>query len=161
MLGGLTYAHLQTHDAGGYQIWKSFKEGATDNDVIGSNANQWLYDEAGRLKSIPGHITGLTYNARGQVTVATYANGVTTTNTYNDQRGWLTGVSTVKGATVLQSVAITRDDAGRITAITRAGQAADSWTYVAACPGVGRGRSRPPRHGDQCRGRGEVGDVHL
>lgn len=33
---------------------------------------------------MPGHIGSVSYNARGQVTAVTYANGVTTTNTYND-----------------------------------------------------------------------------
>jgi hypothetical protein len=59
-----------------------------DGDQVGSAASPWAYDAAGRLSSIPGHITSLAYNARGQVTVAVYANGVATTNTYNDARGW-------------------------------------------------------------------------
>jgi RHS repeat-associated protein len=54
---------------------------------------------------------------------------VTTTNTYDDQRGWLTRVVTAKGATTLQDVALARDAAGRISGITRAGAAADSWSY--------------------------------
>ncbi len=125
-LGGQTYTQNQPHSAGGFVTMKSWSDG----DAVGSTTTQWLYDDAGRLKSIPGHITSLTYNARGQVTVAVYANGVTTTNTYNDQRGWLTRVVTVKGATNLQDVTLARDAFGRITGITRAGQAADSWTYT-------------------------------
>jgi RHS repeat-associated protein len=92
--------------------------------------SQWLYDEAGRLKSIPGHVTSLKYNARGQVIRADYANGVVTTNTYNDQRGWLMRVETRLGATALQDFTFTRDAIGRITQVVSATDAIDSWTYT-------------------------------
>jgi YD repeat-containing protein len=71
-------------------LWRLWPDG----DQVGTAAAPWGYDAAARLASIPGHISSLAYNARGQVTQATYANGVTTTNSYSDARGWLTGVST-------------------------------------------------------------------
>lgn len=84
---------------------------------------------AGRLKSIPGHITSLTYNARGQVTVAAYANGVTTNNLYNDQRGWLNRVVTQRGVTTLQDITYARAATGRISSVS-AVRAEDNWTYT-------------------------------
>ena len=91
---GYAYWEARVFSAGGFITRKNW----TDGDAVGAVGNEWLNDEAGRLKSISGRITSLAYNARGQVTVAVYANGVTTTNAYNDQRGWLTNVSTVNRA---------------------------------------------------------------
>ena len=51
-----------------------------------------------------------------------------TTNTYDNARNWLTSVSTEKLGTVLQSVAYTREDAGRIATMVVA-PTAESWTY--------------------------------
>ena len=115
-------------DAGQYLTMKTYSDG----DSVGSASTPWLHDEAGRLKSIPGHITSLTYNARGQVTQAVYANGVTTTNTYNDARGWLLRVETRKGLTTLQDIVFTRGPTGRINATVNSAVAgsADSWTYT-------------------------------
>jgi RHS repeat-associated protein len=125
-LKGAAYSITSSHDAGGYLYAKAYSDG----DTVGSQVSQWLYDEAGRLKSIPGHITSLKYNARGQVIRADYANGVVTTNTYNDQRGWLMRVETRLGATALQDFTFTRDGTGRITQVVSATDAIDSWTYT-------------------------------
>jgi YD repeat-containing protein len=103
-LKGATYDVTDIRDSGGYLLYKTYSDG----DSVGSPTNPWLYDDVGRQKSIPGHVTNFTYNARGQVTSATYANGVTTTNTYNDARGWLNRVVTPKGATALQDLTYTR-----------------------------------------------------
>ena len=92
-----------------------------DGDQVGDLSNtalQWQYDGAGRLKSIPGHVTSLAYNALGQVTVANYANGVTTTNTYQGNRGWLMGVrGQGPSGTLLQDLIYTRAATGRIERI--------------------------------------------
>jgi YD repeat-containing protein len=92
-------------------------------------------DRAGRLLSIPGHVTALHYNARGQVIRAEYANGVSTTNTYDDYRGWLEGVLTTGPAGTLQDITFTRDRKGRITAVRSAyrnhqNRAVDDWNYT-------------------------------
>ncbi len=125
LLGGTTSSMTQARDASGQVIAKAWSDG----DAVGSSTTPWTYDGCGRLYAIPGHITSLAYNARGQVTQAVYANGVTTTNTYNDARGWLMRVATVKGATVHQDIAFTRDAVGRILTVTSAGRPNDSWTY--------------------------------
>jgi YD repeat-containing protein len=99
------------------------------DDAVVSVVDPWRYGNAGRLASIPGHITSLTYNQRGQVVEAVYANGVKTTNTYNDARGWLMRVVTAQGATVVQDVAYVRAATGFISTVTSAGRPNDSWTY--------------------------------
>jgi hypothetical protein len=157
-LKGVTSVITHGVDAGQYLTAKSYSDGdalcwreATPcgelaaTRAVGSATNQWKYDDAGRLKSIPGHITSLTYNARGQVVQAVYANGVTTTNTYTflappdahaasgaDARSWLMRVVTTKGAGVLQDITFTRGATGRINATSNTAVAgnADSWTYT-------------------------------
>ncbi|WP_158596251.1 toxin TcdB middle/N-terminal domain-containing protein [Oleomonas cavernae] len=99
--------------------------GSPDGVVIGG----WLYDEAGRLKTIPGFINSLTYDAAGRTAVAAYANGVTTTFTYSAKRGWLDKVVTAKGPATLYEATYTRDAAGRITKMDTTG-GADDWTYT-------------------------------
>ncbi len=63
------------------------------------------------------------------MTEITYDNGVVTTNTYQDSRGWLMEVETVLSSTTLQSVVYTRDDAGRIETMD-VGPASEAWTYT-------------------------------
>lgn len=162
-LGGTTYTVQHARDAGGFHIWSWYSDG----DQIGSATTPWQYDDAGRLKSIPGHISGLTYNARGQVTVAAYANGVSTNNLYNDQRGWLSRVVTQAGATTLQDITYSRAATGRIASVsavraednwsytydhldrllsaTNSGDASLSQTFTAACPGPDPGTPRTTR----------------
>jgi RHS repeat-associated protein len=89
----------------------------------------WTYDTAGKLAAISGLITATSYNAAGQVTAIAYDNGVETTNTYNDARGWLMEVETERLGTTLQSATYTRDDAGRIATMVVGPSAAESWTY--------------------------------
>jgi RHS repeat-associated protein len=106
-----------------------------DGDQVGALptaavAQQWQYDGAGRLKSIPTHVTNMAYNARGQVTVAAYANGVTTTNSYQDNRGWLMGVTTAGSSGNLQTLTYTRVLTGRIATITDPARADASYSYA-------------------------------
>ena len=54
------------------------------------------------------------------MTVAAYANGVTTTNSYNDQRGWLTNVVTAKGTHKSQLVCTQCIRSGGVKKIVRA-----------------------------------------
>jgi YD repeat-containing protein len=68
-------------------LWKAWPDG----DSTGSAGSPWTYDTAGRLLAVPGGIASTAYNAAGQVTAIAYANGVTTTNTYNDARAFLIG----------------------------------------------------------------------
>jgi uncharacterized protein RhaS with RHS repeats len=78
----------------------------------------WTYDGAGRLKSIPGVILSQTYEADGQTKAITYANGVTTTFTYNPCRRWLTRITTknASGAALIDNY-YSRAATGRIYSV--------------------------------------------
>jgi hypothetical protein len=54
----------------------------------------------------------MTYDARGNVVTAAYANGMTTINTFDAARGWLTGLVTARSAASLQALSYARDAAG-------------------------------------------------
>jgi hypothetical protein len=45
-------------------------------DSLGSAGNPFGYDQAGQIVSIPGQVSGITYNAAGQPLTTTYVNGV-------------------------------------------------------------------------------------
>ena len=126
-LAGQTHSITSVIDWRGYVTAKSYSDG----DGVGTVTDPWRYDQAGRLKSIPGHITSIKYNARGQVTETVYANGVTTTNTFDASRGWLSRIVTAKAgvATPLQDITFARAATGRITSVASAGRANDSRTY--------------------------------
>ena len=70
-------------DAGGRTLWRSFPDG----DQVGSNADPWRYDGAGRLHSIPGHVVDILYDASGRATQVIYANGITTIFERSPERG--------------------------------------------------------------------------
>ncbi len=53
-----------------------------------------------------------------------------TTNSYNNHRGWLTGVKTIKDTTILQDLTYARAATGRISSVTSANKPEDSWTYT-------------------------------
>jgi RHS repeat-associated protein len=108
----------------GEVLWKTYPDG-----FAGSTSSRWTYDANGRLVTIPDLVTATTYNARGQVKTITFQNGVTTTYTYNDARGWLMGLVTARGGTNLQSLTYTRDATGKITAIASP-NTGESWTYT-------------------------------
>jgi RHS repeat-associated protein len=105
----------------------------------GTWTGQFSYDLAGRLAAIDNanttsatepdlFIQSAQYNARGQTTSITYGNGVTSTYAYNPQRGWLTRVLSVNGATTLLDQNYNRNPKGMITQIT-APEAGRSWLY--------------------------------
>jgi YD repeat-containing protein len=116
--------------ASGEVLWKAWPDG----DSTGSAGSPWTYDGAGRLYAIPGEIVSTAYNAAGQVTSIAYGNGVTTQNTYNNARAWIMGIETKDALnTNLQTIAYTRDAAGRILTYV-ATPTAENWTYTGACP---------------------------
>jgi YD repeat-containing protein len=97
----------------------------------GSTATPLQCNAADGLKSVPSvHTTaGITYNERGQPLLATYANGMTATYTYDTARGWLNSVTHAKGGTVLANQTYVRDAKGRVTSVTNSANAKDSWAY--------------------------------
>jgi RHS repeat-associated protein len=97
---------------------------------IGSSTSKWTYNDKGQLLTIPGYITGTTYELDGQTKAITYANTVTTSFTYNVNRRWLTTLKTQKaGATALMDNTYTRDGVGHITKIASA-ISGDAWNYT-------------------------------
>jgi RHS repeat-associated protein len=90
----------------------------------------WTYDGAGRLKSIPGVILSQTYEADGQTKAITYANGVTTTFTYNPCRRWLTRITTknASGAALIDNY-YSRAATGRIYSVNGL-NVNDTWSYT-------------------------------
>ncbi|MGH6942297.1 RHS repeat-associated core domain-containing protein [Hypericibacter sp.] len=124
VLSSTTYTITQGFDAGDRLLWRLYPDG----DSAGSAASPLLYDAAGRLKSVPGLVTTTVYNARGQTTSLTRANGVVTTYTYQDSRGWLTDIDALAGSTVLQDINYARNATGRI-GTTTSSVTGESWTY--------------------------------
>ncbi|TCK19627.1 RHS repeat-associated protein [Ancylobacter aquaticus] len=127
--GSETFTLETRYDEGGRIRGKSFPNG----DVVGTPANPWTYDEAGRLLAIPGHVSAFLYDAAGKTTSATYANGVTTVFAYSLPRGWLDQVTTAKAGTTLFQAIYAHDAGGRITSVATSGTApavpSDSWAY--------------------------------
>ncbi len=124
-LAGTKVAQTGYH-ASGQVLWKSWPDG----DSTGSAGTPWAYDTAGRLVTIPGGITSTTYNAAGQVAAIAYQNGVITTDTYNDARGWMMSATTKDASlAVLNSTTYTRDAAGRVLTMV-ASPTTESWTYT-------------------------------
>lgn len=97
---------------GGEVLWRSFPDG----DSVGSAAAPWVYDDSGRLRSVPGVVASTTYEADGQTASIRYPNGVTTTFAYDPRRRWLDRVEHRSAAETLMRLDYTRDQAGRIKA---------------------------------------------
>jgi len=102
----------------------------------GTYAATYDYDEIGRPYSVKNGttdlISALTYNGLGQMTSASYGNGVSTSYGYNAQRAFLTSITTSNGSTSLMALTYTRDFNGRITAVTNGAVASnvENWTYT-------------------------------
>ncbi|MBN6042128.1 RHS repeat-associated core domain-containing protein [Amycolatopsis sp. 195334CR] len=111
--GGATYAFQYGFDAGDRPLWTTYPDG----DTQGTAADPLRYDAAGRLRSIPGYVTAARYTADGKLTRIENTNGTVTTRPHDPARGWLTGVSTVRGTATVQDSGYTRNAKGLITAI--------------------------------------------
>jgi YD repeat-containing protein len=105
----------------------------------GSWTRQYIYDIRGNLVSIDNanttsatepdlYVSAATFNARGQPLTMTSGNGVTSTYTYNDQRGFLSRILTQNGATTLLDQTYARNGKGMITGITSP-DVGRTWTY--------------------------------
>jgi RHS repeat-associated protein len=105
----------------------------------------YAYDLAGRLQSARNsgltdsdnpapspsfYITNMNYNAKGQTTSITYGNGVSSTYSYNDARGFLTRVLSTNGATTLLDISYARNAKGMITATSSPIDASKNITYA-------------------------------
>jgi RHS repeat-associated protein len=121
-----------------YEYWP---DGSVKRKLLadGTWTGQYSYDLAGRLNSVANSnvasasepamfVASTAYNARRQTTSITYGNGVTSTYSYNDARGFLTRVLSTNGATTLLDQNYARNAKGMITATTSPDQGR-SWAY--------------------------------
>ena len=100
-----------------------------DGDTVGSPGSPILYDGAGRVKTIPGTVTSVAYNALGKATSLSRTNGTATTYGYSATRNWLTCINTTDAAgTNIQNLVYVRDAHGRISSVTSR-QVGESWSY--------------------------------
>lgn len=116
-----TYVTTSTYDTAGRLLTRTYPDG--------TSSGMHAYNAAGQLITVSGAITGTTYNAIGQIVAIGYANGVTTAYEYHPIRFWLNRVSTMKGATPIQSFTYTHDAAGRITAVD-GNRTDEDWVYA-------------------------------
>ncbi|MBI4924142.1 MAG: hypothetical protein HY834_20595 [Devosia nanyangense] len=119
-VGTETFTSSASYDSAGRLLSRTYPDG--------TGSGTFAYDARAYQLSLTGAIASTTYSALGQVKTITYANGVSTTYSYNAQRGWLNSVVTTKGATTIESLTYTHDFAGRITAVTGS-RANESWSY--------------------------------
>ncbi|WP_306143142.1 RHS repeat-associated core domain-containing protein [Roseibium sp. MMSF_3412] len=121
---GQTYAHTFTHAPNGQLLRRSF----ADTDAVPSATGTYQYDGAGRLQSIPGLITHISYNAGSDPVVTTYGNGIVEARTYDPNRRWLMSISASGGQTGLFEESYTRSDKGLITEVV-SNRTNGNWQY--------------------------------
>ncbi|MDQ0473929.1 RHS repeat-associated core domain-containing protein [Labrys wisconsinensis] len=130
VVDGQSYITTTAYDTGSRVLWRGLPDGTT----VGTASSPMTYDPAGRLVSVPGLVTGTTYDAAGQPLVTSYASGVVSTATYDPTRGWLSTLVHQQGSggTALLSLSYTRALTGRIEAVTDQlnASSADNWTYT-------------------------------
>jgi RHS repeat-associated protein len=116
---GTTYKLTKTWAPGGYHESTRYP----DHDVISI-----LYDEVGRVTSIPGILNAVSYDASGRPRQKTNANGTTTTWSYSPTRGVLEGIVTTSSAGLVQDLGYTIDDAGLVRELTSS-VTGEGWQY--------------------------------
>ena len=122
-LEGILYQAERRYDVGGHLRGITYP----DSDAVGTPTNPLLYDATGRLKSIPGIIGQIQYDAAGRPTSQTNVNGTVTARTYSS-RGFLTGVSTTGNSGTIQNLIYSPDSAGLVQSVTSS-IANEYWSY--------------------------------
>ena len=87
------------------------------------------YDASGRVVGVGGYVSGAAYDARGNLTAATYGNGATVARSYSPTRGWMVGQTVSMNGVVRDHLAVTRVGSGDITARTSSITARDAWQF--------------------------------
>jgi RHS repeat-associated protein len=123
----------RTFEGQDYIVTKAWAAGGYDQSITypdGETVGSFGYDEAGRLKSIPGIVTDVTYNAAGRPLQKTNAfpNAALTTWTYATDTGKLNRILTTIGGTSVQDLTYTIDDAGLVREVTSP-FTGESWSY--------------------------------
>ncbi len=125
-IGSSSYAYQYAYDAGNRLLSLTYPDG----DKV-----TYTYNGLGQVATIAGIVTATSYDARGNLTSQTNANGTATTRTFSAARQWLTNISTTAGSNTLQNLYYSRDAEGKITSVTssttNASLATDeTWTYA-------------------------------
>jgi RHS repeat-associated protein len=113
-LDGNTYSLQRRYDSAGRLRGITFPDG----DAVGTPADPWRYDAAGRLIHIPQVLSMALYDASGRPLGQANANGSGTTRTYSAERGFLTGIKTVTNTAILQDLVYNPDPAGLVIDVT-------------------------------------------
>ncbi|MFY0565416.1 FG-GAP-like repeat-containing protein [Archangium lansingense] len=108
---GVCYTSSQSYDVAGRLARVTYPDG---------EAVTYGYDTAGRLGSVSGYVNAFTYNGRGQLLTAAYANGTTARFTYSDVRQWMTEASVTGPEGTLYQAGYGYDAGGRVTSMSSA-----------------------------------------
>ncbi|MFN0246994.1 MAG: FG-GAP-like repeat-containing protein [Kofleriaceae bacterium] len=124
-IGATTYLVDWSYDAVG-------RLSSTRYPAVGGVREQvtLTYDARGRVASVGGYVSGLAYDARSNLTAATYGNGATVARTYSPTRGWMLGQTVNAGGVVRDQFAVTRTGSGDITGRTSTSEVRDAWQFV-------------------------------
>ncbi|HSP78408.1 MAG TPA: toxin TcdB middle/N-terminal domain-containing protein [Myxococcaceae bacterium] len=108
-VSGTCYTLGYGYDAAGRLVRVTYPDG----EVV-----TYGYDGAGRLGSMSGYVNAFTYNGRGQLLSAAYANGTTARFTYEDRRQWMTEASVTGPSSTLYQASYAYDAGGRVTSMS-------------------------------------------
>ncbi|WP_034851187.1 toxin TcdB middle/N-terminal domain-containing protein, partial [Inquilinus limosus] len=129
-----TFTARTAYDRGGRVLGKTYPDNSSAGDTVGqvgSTGTPFTYDGAGRLKSVPGLIASITYDAAGRPLETKYASGATTVDSYDPNRGWLLTRSTKVGSDDRFSVRYTYDPTiGLIKTADITVRQPEHWTYA-------------------------------
>ncbi len=117
-IDGVAYVLTYTYDVAGKLVRIGYPDGSFDT---GSESAVRLFDDAGRLRSIPGVIDHISYDAANRARERRNANGTVTQYGYDSARGWLTSLRTTHGALVLQDEMLDRDRDGLVRRVYTSG----------------------------------------
>ncbi len=118
---GVDYTIARQYDAEGMLKSMTYPDG----EVVGPIA----YDAAGGVRTVPGFVTDVTYEASGRPVQQTNVNGTSTSWTYSPDRGFLTHVATTSPSGIIQSLDYEIDSAGLVMQVASS-IPGDGWGYA-------------------------------
>lgn len=124
-IGGATYQLDWGYDVAGRVASIQYPDVGGAREQVGL-----AYDTSSRVASVGGYVGGITYDARGNVTAASYGNGASVARTYSPTRGWMMGQTVTGGGVIRDQLAVTRTPSGDITTRTSTTVARDAWRFT-------------------------------
>jgi len=123
--GNTLWTVKRVNDQGHYSDYKTAMSYDAMNRVVSMTYPDgdhvlYIYNNQTLLESIPSFVDGINYHASGQIASIDYANGITTSYSY-DPRQRLTDLNTIKmlnGSDIIQDLTYTMDGVSNITDIT-------------------------------------------